>query len=130
VPDIPALFNSTAHGKISGQDQTHFIRVESGSGLLGITGQKSGSVNSAHHQSVEKPADALKISAYSDPAVVEAMEWKNPENRSWLLMVQWHPERMSDLSSPFSSKVKSAFLEAVFNEGNRGSFKNSNRLKI
>ncbi|MDP9041880.1 MAG: gamma-glutamyl-gamma-aminobutyrate hydrolase family protein [Bacteroidota bacterium] len=124
VPDIPALLHSSAHGKISGQDQTHFIRVDAGSELLDISGQKTGHVNSAHHQSVERPADVLKISAYSDPDVVEAMEWKNSENRSWLLMVQWHPERMSDLSSPFSLKVKSAFLEAAFKKENHGSFKN------
>ena len=43
------------------------------------------------------------------------MEWKNPENKSWLLMVQWHPERMSDLSSPFSAFVKNAFLDACQN---------------
>jgi putative glutamine amidotransferase len=43
---------------------------------------------------------------------VEAMEWKDPSDKSWLLLVQWHPERMWDLSSPFSAFVKNAFLEA------------------
>jgi len=111
VPDIPILYQSTTHGKISGQDQTHFIRVENISLLHDISGQELGIVNSAHHQSVDRPANELKISAYSEPAIVEAMEWKEPAKKSWLLMVQWHPERMSDLSSPLSANLKSAFLE-------------------
>jgi putative glutamine amidotransferase len=112
VPDIPTLFHSTVHGKKNGKDQTHFVRVEEDSLLHSICWQELGIVNSAHHQSASRPADSLKISAYSEPSIVEAMEWKDRANKSWLLMVQWHPERMSDLSSPFSSFVKTAFLEA------------------
>jgi putative glutamine amidotransferase len=113
VPDIPSLFDNRMHGKINGLDQTHFIRVEADSLLHEIGRQELGIVNSAHHQSVDKPANALKISAFSEPAIVEAMEWREPAKKSWLLMVQWHPERMADLSSPFSAKIKAAFLEAA-----------------
>jgi putative glutamine amidotransferase len=112
VPDIHTLFHSTAHGKVNGLDQTHFIRVEPDTMLHDICGQELGIVNSAHHQSADQPAGTLKISAFSEPSIVEAMEWKEKVNKSWLLMVQWHPERMSDLSSPFSTFVKAAFLEA------------------
>jgi putative glutamine amidotransferase len=112
VPDIPSLSHSDAHGKKDGKDQTHFLRVEEGSLLHSVCRHELGIVNSAHHQSADKPADSLKISAFSEPSIVEAMEWKDRVNKSWLLMVQWHPERMSDPSSPFSAFVKSAFLEA------------------
>jgi putative glutamine amidotransferase len=112
VPDIPAVLDSIAHGKKNGVDQTHFIRVVHNTLLFNICGLELGTVNSAHHQSVDKPGDLLKISAYSDPSIVEAMEWKDPLNKSWLLMVQWHPERMTDPSSPFSAAVKTAFLDA------------------
>jgi putative glutamine amidotransferase len=78
-----------------------------------ICGQEQGLVNSAHHQSAGLPAPSLKISAMGEPGIVEAMEWENPENKSWLLLVQWHPERMADLSSPFSAGIKTAFLETV-----------------
>ena len=113
LPDIPTISGSTAHGKISGQDQIHDIRVENLSMLHDISGLEKGQVNSAHHQGVDKPAGNLKVSAFSDPSFVEAMEWKDPSDKSWLLMVQWHPERMQDLSSPFSLNVKKAFLNAV-----------------
>ena len=112
VPDIPVLFHSNTHGKVYGKDSEHPVEVENGTLLHTICRKDLGNVNSAHHQSADRPADSLKISAYSEPSIVEAMEWKDPENKSWLLMVQWHPERMSDLSSPFSEGVRTAFLEA------------------
>ena len=114
VPDIPAVFQSSDHGKKNGLDRTHQIRVEPGSLLHQVCGLKTGIVNSAHHQSADQPADSLKITAFSETGgIVEAMEWKDPVDKPWLLMVQWHPERMSDLSSPFSAFVKNAFLDAV-----------------
>jgi len=113
VPDIPTLFHSRNHGKINGVDQTHSIVVEEDSLLKAICGAESGIVNSAHHQSVDQLAGPLKITAYGEPDIVEAMEWKEPADKSWLLMVQWHPERMKDPESPFSGAVKNAFLEAA-----------------
>jgi putative glutamine amidotransferase len=113
LPDIPRVSKSTAHGKISGQDQNHDITVENLSLLHDITGLEKGQVNSAHHQGVDKPGGNLRISAFSEPSIVEAMEWKDPIHKSWLLLVQWHPERMQDLSSPFSGNLKQAFLKAV-----------------
>jgi putative glutamine amidotransferase len=112
VPDIPTVLQSNAHGKINGVDQTHFIQIVPDTLLYNICGQEMSMVNSAHHQSVDKPGELLKISAYSEPSIVEAMEWKDPANKSWLLMVQWHPERMSDPSSPFSASLKTSFLDA------------------
>jgi putative glutamine amidotransferase len=112
-PDIPTLSQSSAHGKISGQDQTHDIQVENLSMLHHISGREMGQVNSAHHQGVDKPAGNLKISAFGESSIIEAMEWKDPSNKSWLLLVQWHPERMQDPSSPFSGNLKHAFLKAV-----------------
>jgi putative glutamine amidotransferase len=113
VPDIPSLFQSTEHGKKNGLDQTHMISVEAGSLLRRICGQDLGMVNSAHHQSADRPADSLNITASSDTGIVEAMEWKDPADKPWLLLVQWHPERMTDLFSPFSVLVKNAFLTAA-----------------
>jgi putative glutamine amidotransferase len=113
VPDIPTLFQSGIHGKKNGLDQIHHIRVEPGSMLQKICGQEEGMVNSAHHQSVDRPAEPLKIVAFGEPGIAEALEWKDPETKSWMLMVQWHPERMTDLSSPFSELLKKAFLKAA-----------------
>ena len=112
VPDIQVLFQSPDHGKKNGLDQEHVVRLEPGTLLQEICGSDQGLVNSAHHQSAGLPASSLKITAFSEPGIVEAMEWKDPSGKPWLVTVQWHPERMSDPRSPFSEKVKLAFLKA------------------
>jgi putative glutamine amidotransferase len=118
VPDIPFIFHSNAHGKESGKDQTHAVEVEKDSLLYRICRQVSGTVNSAHHQSAALPAAVLKITAASG-SIVEAMEWKEPADKPWLLLIQWHPERMTDVGSPFSLGIKTAFLEVCNRAGSR-----------
>jgi putative glutamine amidotransferase len=113
VPDIPTILHSEFHSKKQGIDQVHPIQVIAGSQLMEISGKSEGLVNSAHHQSADKPAPPLKITAFSDSNIVEALEWLDPTGKSWLQLVQWHPERMTDLSSPFSLLLRKAFLQAA-----------------
>jgi gamma-glutamyl-gamma-aminobutyrate hydrolase PuuD len=51
-------------------------------------------VNSSHHQAVKALGNGLMVGAISSDGVVEAAEWVMKERRSFLLLVQWHPERM------------------------------------
>ena len=112
VPDIPSVLHSGFHGKKEGVDQLHPVTIVPGSLLATVARVNGGQVNSAHHQSAGKPAKDLKITATGDAGIVEAMEWENPQRRSWLLLVQWHPERMADQGSPLTAGVRKAFLEA------------------
>jgi putative glutamine amidotransferase len=112
VPDIPSVLHSDAHGKKAGEDQLHEIRIVPGSLLSRVSGLGSGQVNSAHHQSAARPGRDLKISATADQGIVEALEWEDPLDRPWLLLIQWHPERMADGESPLTAGVRQAFLEA------------------
>ncbi|HEY4154930.1 MAG TPA: gamma-glutamyl-gamma-aminobutyrate hydrolase family protein [Puia sp.] len=112
VPDIPAILNSDWHGKKQGIDQVHPVKIIRDSLLNKLSGLDSGQVNSAHHQSAGQPARDLKPTAFADPGIIEAMEWAEPRNRSWLLLVQWHPERMQDPSGPLTAGLRKAFLEA------------------
>ena len=112
IPDIPALLHSHFHGKISGSDQPHMITIVPDSLLQQVSGAETGLVNSAHHQSADRPGKDLKVTAFGDTDVVEAMEWKKPGERSWLLLIQWHPERMPDQTSPLTQGIRNAFLEA------------------
>lgn len=109
IPDIPTALQTFEHGKIEGIDQYHTLTVEKNSLLNSITGSVAGEVNSAHHQSVDQPAKDLKIIARSG-SVVEGMQWTEPENKSWLLLVQWHPERMHDQQNPFALNINKAFI--------------------
>jgi putative glutamine amidotransferase len=112
VPDIPSVLGSAGHGKKEGADQLHPVKIIPGSLLASISALDSGQVNSAHHQSASEPAKDLKITASADAGIVEAMEWKDPGQRSWLLLIQWHPERMADQASPLTAGVQKAFLAA------------------
>jgi putative glutamine amidotransferase len=113
VPDIPA-FGKFNHGKFKeGNDREHPVQVDVNSILYKILGQESGIINSAHHQSVDMPGFDLVVNALSPDGVIEGMERRNPDGKPFLLMVQWHPERMNNLASLFSLKIKSSFLEAT-----------------
>ncbi len=112
IPDIPALLHSAFHGKISGSDQPHMITIVPDSLLQLVSGVETGLVNSAHHQSADRPGKDLKVTAFGDTDIVEAMEWTKSGGQSWLLLIQWHPERMPDQTSPLTQRIRNAFLEA------------------
>lgn len=115
VPDIPSVLHSGFHGKKEGVDQLHPVTIDPGSLLANISGLESGQVNSAHHQSAGMAAQGLRVTAFGDSGIAEALEWEKPQDHSWLLLVQWHPERMPDQASPLTAGVRSAFLEACRN---------------
>ncbi len=87
--------------------------VMQGSTLRSILRAGAGTVNTSHHQSVLTPGEGLRVAALSDDNVVEAIEWAKPEGRSWILMVQWHPERAWGMEHSFSEIILGAFLRAV-----------------
>ncbi|POY35087.1 peptidase C26 [Solitalea longa] len=112
IPDIPS-WDKPSHSKLlDGNDQYHQVQVDDSSWLSKVLTQKQGLINSNHHQSVDKVGELLKISACSPDGVVEAIEWKEPDKKSFLCMVQWHPERMNDQESPFVRNIKNTFLTA------------------
>ena len=104
----------TNHRKGPDGDREHKIDVEPGTLLAQISGVQHGFVNSAHHQGLDQIADELKVSAFSEDGVVEAIEYKDA-NKPFLLAVQWHPERMQIPASnlAFSQNIRSAFMEAM-----------------
>jgi putative glutamine amidotransferase len=98
--------------KCKGDTCLHEISVDTTSVLYYITKQKKGTVNSFHHQAVNKLASVFRITAYADDSIPEAMEWKDPLGKPFMLCVQWHPERL-DLKNPFSFALAKAFLKKV-----------------
>lgn len=103
------------HRKLNGKDGIHSIAIEKDSLLYQITNNQSGTVNSAHHQGLDKIADELAVNAWSSDGVAEGIEWKNKEGKTFLLGVQWHPERLGDLQpgNPLSPGVREMFLKAI-----------------
>lgn len=110
IADLPTA-GFQRHTAVKGEPPLqHSITVHEGSLLHTITAAAKGEINSYHHQSVLTPADDLMVSGISPDNVVEAMEWKVKEGKPFLLLVQWHPERMTDRTNPFTSAVASAFF--------------------
>lgn len=102
------------HRKGPEGDREHKIDVQAGTLLARISGVQQGFVNSAHHQGLDQIADGLRVSAFSEDGVVEAIEYKD-ESKPFLLAVQWHPERMQIPASnlAFSQNIRLAFMEAL-----------------
>jgi putative glutamine amidotransferase len=132
IPDIPNLGGKKKHSMLNEfDDENHFVKVLENSQLAKIIGKNVGNINSAHHQSADKIANSLTINALSEDGIVEGLEWSfdfaqpdsrgfaQPDSRDFaqpppfLMLVQWHPERMLDLESEFSKNILAAFVEAV-----------------
>lgn len=102
----------------SGEDLVHKVKVKTDSELFRIVNAEEGLVNSSHHQAIDKISDDLIATAYSEDGIVEALEWKDKSNKSPLLLVQWHPERMKDKNkNPFSKEILRWFIKCQTNYG-------------
>jgi putative glutamine amidotransferase len=91
----------------------HGIAIGPGSGLREIIGQERADVNTSHHQAIDRPGDGLHITARAADGVAEAAEWRHPEGRPFLLLVQWHPERMGDVRNPVAGNIRNALFTHI-----------------
>jgi putative glutamine amidotransferase len=87
----------------------HTVRLDSTSLLRRMLGSDTGFVTTNHHQSVLKPGMDMKANAQTADGIIEGIEWKNPEGKSFMIGVQWHPERM-DTANAFSGKLLQRFV--------------------
>ncbi|MCA4893983.1 MAG: gamma-glutamyl-gamma-aminobutyrate hydrolase family protein [Cytophagales bacterium] len=113
IPDLPSFgkFNHSKFGE--GRDRYHTISIDPHSQMNKISSKVEGEVNSAHHQSVKHVGRGLVANCFSQDGVIEGLERMDPKNRPYLMLVQWHPERMNDQSSPLTTNIKKSFLDQV-----------------
>jgi putative glutamine amidotransferase len=102
-----------SHRRTTDGDRRHAVHVEASSMLCEIVGRESGEVNSAHHQAIDTVGKGLRVVAKSAEGIVEALEWETPSERPFLLLVQWHPERMFDNDNPFTRNILQRFATEV-----------------
>lgn len=113
IPDIPTAIN-TNHSKFyEGKDRYHTVDILPDSALSKIIKTNSGQINSAHHQSADIIANTLKINALSEDEIIEGLEQKDSLSKHYLMLVQWHPERLNDLKSAFSHNISKDFINAI-----------------
>jgi putative glutamine amidotransferase len=121
IQDLPHSKGAANSGIVNHQpgrevQDAHPVRIASGARLSGLA-QKDGqevlslSVNSSHHQAIDRPGEQLVIAAVS-PAdgVIEALEGAEPDQ--FVVAVQWHPERSYE-SSEASRALFATFIEAA-----------------
>jgi putative glutamine amidotransferase len=88
----------------------HDIHVEKGSKVWKWFEKESIGVNSFHHQAVKEPGKGLKITAWSEDGIVEAVEH---EGSTFAVGVQWHPELMYQENAEFL-KIFEALVKAAY----------------
>ncbi|MCX6243114.1 MAG: gamma-glutamyl-gamma-aminobutyrate hydrolase family protein [Bacteroidetes bacterium] len=88
----------------------HAVSLAPGSLLRSIIGADTGFVTTNHHQAVLVTGKGLKVNAYTADSLPEGIEWEDALGKSFLIGVQWHPERM-DLSNAFSGNLIRRFVE-------------------
>lgn len=109
-PDIPTdLDTIVTHRCKDTYDCFHSIRVSKESGLLEISGERRGIVNSNHHQGINRLGDGLLALARTEDGLIESIEYLDSESMPFFLGVQWHPERM-DFQNPFSLSIAERFI--------------------
>ena len=87
----------------------HPVKVEPGTLLAEIIGEDPVSVNSRHHQAIERLAVPLRVSARADDGIIEAVELPGD---TFVVAVQWHPEERHERYSA-DRALFHAFAEAV-----------------
>lgn len=88
IQDLPRALRDL-HTSPQG-DLVHTVRARPGSLLHRLYGPDF-SVNSAHHQAIDRLGEGLTVSAWAEQDIPEALQWEDRR----IFAVQFHPERMS-----------------------------------
>ncbi len=91
----------------AGEKIFHHVDILEGTLLSRIMGASRIRVRSSHHQSVKNPGRGLHLSAVAHDGVIEALE---PRSKSFLVAVQWHPEKT--INDRYTNKLFEAFISA------------------
>ena len=96
-----------------GLDFRHPVQLAPNTMIESIAGPGPHKVNSVHHQAVDRLGKGLMVTARSDDGLTEALEWVLKDRMPFLLLVQWHPERMADFDNPCSAKLAEQYIKEV-----------------
>jgi len=109
IQDIPtSISTSIRHSNPeSGGSPVHPIRIAAGTMLAQAAGGVEATVNSTHHQAVDRPGRGLEVIARAPDDVIESVAGTDPDH--WMLGVQWHPEKSFGCDD-FSRNIFAYFL--------------------
>jgi len=109
IQDIPdSIGKEIRHTRLeSGEAADHKINISRGSVLEQIAGGTDLTVNSTHHQAIERAGKNLEVIARAPDGVIESVVYSKRDH--WVLGVQWHPEK-SFCHDYFSRRLFEFFL--------------------
>ncbi len=95
IQDVPSMRpsdipHSLEPGPEKEHEPVHEVSLSAGSRVTAAYSAERVAVNSMHHQAVQDVAPDLTVSAVAPDGLVEGVE----AGDSWVVGVQWHPERM------------------------------------
>lgn len=93
------------------QQRTHPVRITPETRLAGLLETVDLSVNSFHHQAVDRVGEGLVISAVAPDGVVEGIE--SADAHDWIVAVQWHPEELVHEPNAADLKLFAGFVTAA-----------------
>lgn len=102
--EINVALGGSLHQHIEGHDGGAEHPVEVSKSRLGDLVGRAPSVNSFHHQAINRLGKGLTVTARTD-GVIEGIE---SENHRFVVGIQWHPERIS--SRPEQQRLFRAFV--------------------
>ncbi len=90
-------------------DVQHSASFSNEGRLARLSEAAQATINSSHHQAIDKPGENLRVTAQASDGTIEGVEWTGDSN--WVVGVQWHPERM--VGDAFSERLFSDFIAAA-----------------
>ncbi|MEO8909544.1 MAG: gamma-glutamyl-gamma-aminobutyrate hydrolase family protein [Gemmatimonadaceae bacterium] len=100
------------HDEDSPRDsRSHEIAIEPGSLIAKAVGTDHCTVNSFHHQAVDRVADGMRVTARAPDGVIEGLE--STDHDWWVMAVQWHPEEMTESPEPWDRGLFKAFARKI-----------------
>lgn len=94
IQDIPSECpDALEHGRSpSHPPPFHAVQVENGSTLATMLGVTGLTVNSIHHQAIDRLGAGYRVVARAPDGMIEAIE---ATDRAYAVAVQWHPEELT-----------------------------------
>lgn len=113
IQDIPTERPGTLPHDREGERaaRVHDVAVTPGSRLADALGADAITVNSFHHQALDRVAPALRVTATAPDAIIEGVESADPA--WWMLGVQWHPEELTETAEPWDRGLFAALARAI-----------------
>jgi putative glutamine amidotransferase len=113
IQDIPTQRPTQLQHALSARrtERVHDIAIHADSDLAAIVGATRITVNSSHHQSIDRVADDLRLTATSADGIIEAVESRDAD--WWMLGLQWHPEELTATPEDWDRRLFAAFADAV-----------------